>query len=242
MSIEISPSVVSAKQNVLFLAKAAHELRAPVSAIIASARLCLDGLFGALNPELSKYLKIIHSNAEHELRLINDFLDALKLQEKCLTIRKSEFRMESLIHQVETTFQPLAIYRRQRFHIEVGPEVPDCLHGDLARLKQAVFNLLSNAFKFTPPAGAIHLKVSRENHILKISVQDEGPGILAEELRLIRQPYQQGCLAQNIAGKGFGLGLYIAEEIVRLHGGSLHIESQAGKGSLFVLSLPWERP
>ena len=235
-----------------FVANMSHELRTPLNSILALSQILLDRLDGDLNAEQAKQVEIIERNAQNLLRLINDILDLSKIEAGKLELVTSEFEVKELIQSVRATVAPLIAEKRLALHIEIAPDLPR-LHTDESKLRQVLLNLLSNAVKFTE-RGSVTLRVRKgrlvgedspataADDFITFQVVDTGIGIAPEDQAAIWQEFRQldGSLARRY--EGTGLGLAIVRRLVTMLGGSIGLESQAGKGSTFTCAIPAKLP
>lgn len=222
-----------------FLANMSHEIRTPMNAIIGMTELTLDTSLDKLQRE---YLEMVQSSGQSLLRVINDILDFSKIEAGFLEFETSSFEVRDL---VEKTAQTLAVRAHQKgleLTCQVDPGIPRCLMGDAGRLRQVMTNLIGNAVKFTE-RGEILVHVEslpepRESYCaLKFSVKDTGIGIPADKMDLLFEQFRQvdGSVARHFGGTG--LGLAISRQIVEAMGGTIEVESDAGKGSTFSFEL-----
>lgn len=222
-----------------FLANMSHEIRTPMTVILGYSEL-LE--YTDLSDEQLKYNAEIYTSGNNLLTLINDILDLAKIEAEKLDITLESFSLRNCITELIAT-QKLSIANKGLTHsIDIPVEVPDALVGDPMRIKQVLLNLLSNAIKFTDK-GTVRIAVSvverRESNILlDISVQDTGIGIPAEKKAYIFEPFTQADSTTTRRYGGTGLGLTISRRLAELMGGCLHVESQEGDGSTFILRLP----
>jgi signal transduction histidine kinase len=221
-----------------FLANMSHELRTPLNAIIGFAELMHDGRVGAVSETHKEYLGDILVGARHLLQLISDVLDLSKVE-----AGKMEFHLETvdasrLVGEVREVLRTLIANKGIELSSEVSPEVGE-VTVDARRLKQVLYNFLSNAVKFTPAGGRVTIRLSLEDagHF-RMEVEDTGVGIAAEDLGKLFVEFQQldAGLARQHAGTGLGLAL--TREIVEAQGGRVGVRSTLGKGSLFFAVLP----
>lgn len=223
-----------------FLASMSHELRTPLNAIIGFSEVLQDGYFGQLNPKQTEYVKDIWESSRHLLSLINDILDISKIEAGHLDLNSGRVRIGDLLHS-----SLLMIREKTAKHaIKLGIDLPDGVAvreiiADERKLKQVMFNLLSNAAKFTPDSGAITISAVDCGDELEISVADTGVGIDPEHREKIFEPFYQVKGGLTAKTPGTGLGLPIVRRIVELHGGRIWVESEGlGHGSVFRFTLP----
>jgi signal transduction histidine kinase len=219
-----------------FLANMSHELRTPLNAIIGFSQVLREEMVGWVNPKQAEYLDDITSSGNHLLSLINDVLDLSKVEAGRVELDVHPFSLHDALERGVVMVRELATEDGVRVAFTADPEV-DVVDGDERRIKQVIFNLLSNAVKFTPPGGAIDVSAARVNGEVKISVADTGPGIAPDDHDRIFEEFQQteAGLEQR---EGTGLGLALSKRLVELHGGRIWLESELGKGSTFVFTLP----
>jgi signal transduction histidine kinase/CheY-like chemotaxis protein len=232
-----------------FLANMSHELRTPLNSLLILARLLAQNPGQNLTPKQVEYAHVIHSAGTDLLTLINDILDLSKVEAGRMDIRVVEFPLQSLVEDIQATFQPLTAERGLDFTVVTDPAVPPNLVTDRQRLRQVLSNLVSNAVKFTE-RGGVTLRVvladgrtdSRGGPVIAFVVTDTGIGIAPESLTTIFGAFQQGDGTLSRRYGGTGLGLSIAREVAALLGGEISAESQAGLGSTFTLHLPSAPP
>lgn len=223
-----------------FLANMSHELRTPLHTIIAGSSMALDGMIGSLTDKQTEYLSLIHKSGEHLLKIINDILDISKIEAGKFSLSIEEITLEEFLHDTLQLMGPLINRKNHVLSTFLADNLPRTFHGDPVRLKQVLFNLLSNAHKFTPEGKKIRLScyINASNHLV-FAVKDEGPGIPHTELERIVQPYEQGSpQSDNTAMRGTGLGLPLSKMIMELHQGMLAIRTEVGKGSEFLACIP----
>ncbi len=219
-----------------FLANMSHELRTPLNAIIGFTRIVRRKGESLLPEKQSENLDKVISSADHLLSLINTVLDIAKIEAGRMDVLAANFRIHDLIDLCANTAQPLL-----RPTVVLEKQVDETLsiiYSDQDKIRQIILNLLSNAAKFTH-AGKILLSVKRDGETnLCISVADTGIGISAEALSRIFLQFQQADTSTTRQYGGTGLGLSISRNLSRLLGGDLTVESELGKGSTFILTLP----
>jgi PAS domain S-box-containing protein len=222
-----------------FLADMSHELRTPLNSILGFSQLLELQGGESLSGKQREYLRWIREGGEHLLDMVNDVLDLSKVEAGRIELEKAPFDPSALIRRVLTTVRSLAAKK----HLRIETSLPDdgtVLDADEVRVKQVLYNLLSNAIKFTGRDKRIGVEAHARDTELLVTVWDEGIGIPAEDLVKIFEPYTQSRAGQR--GEGTGLGLAIAKRLVELHGGTIAVESTAGTGSRFTVSLPGLRP
>jgi signal transduction histidine kinase len=219
-----------------FLASMSHELRTPLNAIIGFSQVLREEMFGPVNEKQAEYLDDIVSSGNHLLTLINDVLDLSKVEAGQVELEVGPFSLREALERGVVMVRERATGDGVQVELSAGPEV-DVVDGDERRIKQVIFNLLSNAVKFTPAGGAVDVSAARVNGDVRISVADTGPGIAPEDHERIFEEFQQTGTGVEHA-EGTGLGLALSKRLVELHGGRIWLESELGKGSTFVFTLP----
>jgi PAS domain S-box-containing protein len=221
-----------------FLANMSHELRTPLNGIIGFAEFLIDGKPGPLNGKQSEYLSDILTSGRHLLQLINDVLDLAKVEAGKMEINAQQFSLRKAIDEVCAVAKPLAQKKCTRINVTVDPAV-DCVRLDEQKLKQVLYNLLSNGIKFTGERGSVSIAaVPNGSGSLSLVVSDDGIGIKGEDLSRLFREFEQidGGLGRRY--EGTGLGLALTRKFVELHGGTIRVESTYGQGSTFIVTLP----
>jgi len=225
-----------------FLANMSHELRTPLNSIIGFSDV-LQGI-DSLNDKQKRYARNIQKSGRLLLELINDILDLAKMEAGRLEVRLSEFRVDSVIHAQCDMVRTLAEEKNIDLEVNLQPDVPP-LFQDQVKVQQILTNLLSNAIKFTPEGGRITVSTHMaKNGMLHMSVADTGVGIPEEDREIIFEKFRQSKAVLGDDGltreySGTGLGLSIVKEMCKLLGGEISFESELGKGSTFIVTLPW---
>lgn len=235
-SIEEAEAANVAKS--IFLAKMTHELRTPLNAIIGFSSLIQSQALGPINNEkYLEYAEDINSSGTYLLELISDVLDISVIESGELPIEERTFETSILVRSCEMAFRPAAERKKIDFRIEMA-DAPAYLFGDVRRIKQIIFNLLSNAFKFTPQGGSVVVTSNYDENGVTFSVTDTGAGIPEAALERIFVPFAQVAetMHQNI--EGFGLGLSIVKHLTEMHGGKVNITSTFGVGTKASIWLP----
>jgi signal transduction histidine kinase len=220
-----------------FLANMSHELRTPLNAIIGFSEVLVEKMFGEVNDKQLDYLKDIHSSGKHLLSLINDILDLSKIEAGRMELDISEFDLRSALENAIT----LVKERAQRHGIVLSLEVDPALGNfrcDERKFKQILLNLLSNAVKFTPEGGKVSVAARPAAAVLEVSVADTGVGIAAADQALVFEEFKQVGTDYTRKAEGTGLGLALTKRFVELHGGTIRLASEPGKGSTFTFTIP----
>jgi hypothetical protein len=219
-----------------FLANTSHEIRTPLSSILGFTHLLREQGYTPSNLRHQEYLKIILSSGQHLLALINDILDLSKIEANQLDLQRETVEVAPLCETALKLVQEKANDKGLRLKLTIAPEVSTVV-ADPLRLKQMLFNLLSNALKFTHQ-GAIGLEVKQEPALLLFSVWDNGTGISPAQQKLLFRPYTQ--LTNASPGEGTGLGLALTQKLAELHGGWIKVDSVLNQGARFTIALPLE--
>ena len=232
-----------------FLATMSHELRTPLNSILGFSDVL--STIDALDDKQQRYVGNIQRSGKMLLEMINDILDLAKVESGKMDIRPTEFRIESVVAAQCDMARPLS----ERKNIDLVCDCPEGLppmRQDQAKLQQVLNNLLSNAIKFTPEGGRIEVSAARDSDptnkdggMLRMTVRDTGIGISDDDQQLVFEKFRQGAGAAPDGGvmtreqSGAGLGLSIVRELCRLLGGEVSLDSTVGKGSTFIVHLPW---
>jgi CheY-like chemotaxis protein/CHASE3 domain sensor protein len=221
-----------------FLANMSHELRTPLNSLLILSKLLSDNPEGNLSGEQVKFAQTIASSGNDLLTLINDILDLSKIEAGHVEVRPETVALQRLTGDLRQLFQPVADERGLKFEIDFADDCPSLVETDRQRLEQILKNLLSNAFKFTE-AGSVRLAIAPAGADgLAFAVTDTGIGISREQQQSIFEAFRQadGTISRRYGGTG--LGLSISRELARLLGGAITLESQAGEGSTFTVTIP----
>jgi PAS domain S-box-containing protein len=221
-----------------FMASMSHELRTPLNGIIGFSEFLVDGKPGVLNPKQKEYLEDILNSGRHLLQLINDVLDLSKVEAGKLEFNPEQFPLRKAVEEVRAVAGPIA----QKKHIQVSVTVAPELNGvtlDQIKFKQVVYNLLSNALKFTDSGGRVDVQCAPNGpDQFTLAVKDSGIGIKPEDLTRLFKEFEQIDSGAGRRYEGTGLGLALTRKLVELQGGGITVESEAGKGSTFTVTLP----
>ncbi|MEM9507554.1 MAG: ATP-binding protein, partial [Cyanobacteria bacterium P01_E01_bin.35] len=223
-----------------FLANMSHELRTPLNSIIGFAQILSKDT--SLKPEQQQRLSIINRSGEHLLSLINDILEMSKIEAGQILLNQTEFDLHALLQNLQQMFALKVQNKGLQFFLEPDANLPQYISTDEAKLRQVLINLIGNGVKFTDQ-GAIALRATvhydepNHQHLLKLEVEDTGPGIASEELNKLFVPFEQATVGRKIR-QGTGLGLAITHKFIELMGGEITVSSTVGVGSCFTCSIP----
>jgi len=220
-----------------FLAHMSHELRTPLNVLIGFSELMIDEVPGEINEEQKQCLNDIMSSSKHLLDLINDVLDLSKIESGKMKLELANISLSDVIEPLTRTMLPILAPRKQSLDIKVEEELPK-VYADKAKVRQVLFNLLSNSIKFTPDGGKLKVEAVRSGDWCQVSVIDNGIGIRKEDQEQIFEPFYQQDNPLTKEKSGAGLGLTVAKEIIEKQGGRIWVESEYGKGSRFTFTLP----
>ncbi len=221
-----------------FLASMSHELRTPLNAIIGFSDLLAEKTAGNLTDKQARFVGHVRDGARHLLQLINDILDLSKIESGLLELLRESFSVSETMPEVLSVIRPLAMAKKIQIE-HVGKSLS--IYADRVRFKQILYNLLSNALKFTPEGGKVRLESTSDGNLACISVSDTGVGIRPEDQQLIFEEFRQAGETTRGVKEGTGLGLAITKRLVERQGGTIRVESELGKGSCFIFTLPVAR-
>lgn len=245
---EMSAKVLASQRSQRdFIANISHDLKTPLTSIQGFAQAILDDTAHDLQG-IKQAAQIIRNESERMYRLVLDLLELARLDSGVTTIRLEPFDLSALLRALQQKVQPLA--DRQGITLEF-PALPadgspdTMVDGDPDRLEQALANVLDNAVKYSPAGGKVEVGLSLGAGWIELSVADSGPGIPEADLERIFERFYQTDKARSGAGRGFGLGLAIAREIITLHGGEIRAYNRPAEGgsggSVFIIRLPRAR-
>jgi signal transduction histidine kinase len=225
-----------------FLANMSHELRTPLNAVIGFSDVLLETMFGPLNDKQREYLSDIRASGHHLLELLNDILDLSKVEAGRMDLNMSEFSLLDAIDQGLMVVRERANSHKIRLTVDADEELA-VMEGDELRVKQVLWNLLTNAVKFTPDGGSVEVIARHIDGEVVVLVRDTGIGVPEEDHDRIFDSFQQGGRrGPSPHIEGTGLGLTLSKRIVELHGGRIWLDSEVGVGSTFGFALPLHQP
>jgi PAS domain S-box-containing protein len=223
-----------------FLANMSHELRTPLNAIIGYSEMLQDQAEDLNYTDIVPDLRKINTAGKHLLSVINDILDLSKIEAGKMDLYLEEIDVAKMVREVVVTIQPLVDKKGNRLELHVARDLPK-MHSDLTKVRQSLFNLLSNASKFTENGQiSLHVRSQELNGAPWISfrIADTGIGMSPEQVGRLFEPFSQADRSTTRKFGGTGLGLAITRRFARMLGGDITLESEPGKGSVFTLSLP----
>lgn len=223
-----------------FLSHVSHELRTPLTCIHQFVTILLDGLSGEVNPDQRDHLKTILKSVNQLGAMVRDLLEASRAESGKTRVEPRCITIGDLIQQAVAMMQPVAREKEVGLEVGVDTRIP-FVYGDPGRILEVLINLTDNAIKFTPQGGAVTVQaclVPTDTDFVYVSVTDTGCGITPEGRALVFERLYQDPNAVDNSRKGLGLGLFIAKELVSLHGGRIWVASEPGHGSTFTFTLP----
>jgi len=220
-----------------FLANMSHELRTPLNGILGFAKLMHDGEVGEVNEQQREFLGLVLTSATHLLQLINDVLDLAKVEAGKLDFHPVSVDLNKVVGEICSVVRELAAKKRIRIAIELEPDACD-LTADPARLKQVLYNYLSNAIKFTEPEGRITVRARAEGESVRLEVEDTGSGISAAGIAELFTDFHQLDKGAGKGHEGTGLGLALTKKLIEAQGGEVGVSSEVGVGSIFHATMP----
>ncbi len=228
----------ASRQKTEFLARVTHDLRTPLTGIIGFAELMYNDKVGPVPLSHKEYLGDILTSARHLLVLINDVLDLTKVESGKMEFNPETIDLEKMLDDTRTIFQAFIEKKNIHFEIKIDPSLKKIVI-DPGRLKQVIYNYVSNAMKFAPENGHISVRLLAEkNNRFRLEVEDNGPGIRKEDFSRLFREFEQ--IDKKVAKlyPSSGLGLALAKRIVEAQGGEVGVTSTVGKGSVFYAVLP----
>ena len=223
-----------------FFANVSHELRTPLTLLLGPVRDALNGRYGPLDGMWAQQLPLMHRSGERLLGLVERLLDLARLDARRLRLRVIEADLVALTHSIVLGFAARAEREEVALDFDAEPEQID-VWIDPERVEQVLTNLLSNAFKFTPAGGRIHVSLREADEAVVLTVRDTGEGIPPDVLPHIFERFRQADDTATRRHEGIGIGLSLVHELVTLHGGRIEAESTLGAGSTFTVRLPLGR-
>ncbi len=227
----------------LFLSMAAHDMRAPLTAIMGYTDLVRADLPPDSDPILAEFLGIIAGQVRWLSRLLKDLLDLDQIEQGKLMLDIKTCDLGELVREIAGLLMEKAVRQSLILEIET-PAKPVVIQADPERIRQILYNLINNAIKYTPDGGRVDVETWEREEAVIIRVQDTGRGMSEEEKAQLFQIYYRTAEARRSEISGTGLGLFIVHTMVEAHHGSIEVETQPGQGTTFTVRLPFmpERP
>lgn len=233
-----------------FLSNMSHELRTPLTSINGFSEFLIDGFVGPLNDAQSKYLKNINLSGKHLLELINGILDLSKIEAGKVSLKLEKVDIPPLLDEIMLVLEGFANKANVKLNLACDETIPSVFI-DRTKFKQILYNLSSNAIKFSPEGSEVNVVVNYDKAsfisgneeqygTLSIAIRDRGIGIAPEDQAIIFNPFEQADGSHSRHFEGTGLGLTLTKRLIEMHGGNITVESRPGEGSCFTFTLPVE--
>lgn len=220
-----------------FLAGMSHELRTPLNAIIGFSELLEDETAGAVNQRQKGYIRNVAQAGRHLLKLVNEILDLSRIEAGRVELSLQEVSLFATSAEVCDTLAPQAASRQIALTSAIPRDLPP-VRADAVKLRQILFNLLSNGIKFTRPGGSVQLEARADHGEMEIVVRDTGIGIRAEDMPRLFQEFERLDTTRTAEAEGTGLGLVLTKKLVEAQSGSISVSSEPDKGSVFRVRMP----
>ncbi|HMV42249.1 MAG TPA: ATP-binding protein [Leptospiraceae bacterium] len=224
-----------------FLANITHEFNTPLNSILGYCQLLQMDQIGALNEKQAKFVSYIHESGNHLLSLVNTILDFSKMEAGKVQIEKFEFDLSDLIKEVIHSQEAIGLEKNIKIEMNYDINNRYTIFADRTRIKQVLINLISNAIKFTPEGKSVGINLKGVSDSILLECWDNGIGISEKDLNKIFEPFEQIRNEYTVKTKGSGLGLSIVKSILDLHGFSIGLVSEEGKGSVFTITIPKQK-
>ncbi len=225
-----------------FLAHMSHELRTPLNSILGFSDILKEELLGPIgNAQYKEYITHISNSGQHLHAVLTDILDLSKIEAGAMEVLEERLGLQELVATCTAMSEGAALKKAISLNVSV-PENTIVVLADDRLMRQAVFNILSNAIHYSPEKGMIDIVVRKEAiGTVAIVIRDNGPGIPEEDLEMVLRPFSQSKREPGVAHRGTGLGLSLSSRIMEIHGGNLDLQSTVGEGTEVTLRLPSTR-
>lgn len=234
---DITREVEAERAKSDFVTNVSHELRTPLTSIVGYTSFLLNHAVGPLTEQQENFVRVVHSNGQRLVTLVNDILDASRIESGRLELDIQPVQLDVVAREVIEMFKPQSDQKRLELTLKTTPPVRPVL-GDSMRLAQVITNLVSNACRYTPTGGQVTVSVASHDDSVRVDVQDTGIGIEPDDQIKIFQRFYRVSSAAAFESNGTGLGLPITKMLVEMHGGRLWVDSTIGQGSTFTFVLP----
>ncbi|AAM05360.1 sensory transduction histidine kinase [Methanosarcina acetivorans C2A] len=235
LKVRIAEDASQAKSE--FIATVSHELKTPLNSIIGFSDLLLEDSSGKLSERQARYINNISISGKHLLQFIDDILDLSKIEAGKTFLEPENFEFTKIFKDIEKVFRPRVSGKKLSLNFEVDSGIKS-FYADKMMFKQILYNLISNAVKFTPEEGSITVSAAKIGNMVRICVKDTGIGISREDMDSFFQPFKQPDSFFKRRYERTGLGLFLVKRFVEMHGGNIQAESVPGEGSSFIIELP----
>lgn len=219
-----------------FIANVSHELRTPLNSIIGFSKLIMAGVDGPITERQGTDLNAIYNSGKHLLEIINSILELSKIEAGRTDLDIKSFTLEPMVDEIIAATQSLLVGRPLKLEKNIESSLPE-IEADMTKIRQVIYNLVSNAVKFTEE-GAILISAARDGEWIIVRITDTGIGIDKEHIQSIFERFRQVDGSTTRKAGGTGLGLNIAKKFIELHRGQMHVESRPGEGSAFSFKIP----
>jgi len=229
---------VASRIKTEFLANMSHELRTPLNSINGFSEVLYDETFGPLNDKQKKYVNNVLTSGRHLLLLINQILDVAKVESGKMKLTLTRLPVKNLLYEISLLAEDVINKKNLQMDLEIEDDLPD-IDGDELKVKEIIYNLISNAVKFTIEGGRIGIRAKKSGPVIEIEVWDTGIGIARENMEKIFEGFFRVDTPYSRLTEGTGLGLPLSRKLVELHGGILTAESEGlNKGTVVRFTLP----
>lgn len=219
-----------------FIANVSHELRTPLNSIIGFSKVLMSGIDGDITDTQRVDLSAIYNSGRHLLEIINSILELSKIEAGKMELHSTTFDLVPIVHEIVTASQTLVMGKKIKIESKIEGTIP-VIEADVTKIRQIIFNLISNAAKFTEE-GFITVRLRADKSRVAVSVIDTGIGIDKDHIDAVFERFRQVDGSTTRKAGGTGLGLSIAKKFVEMHGGEMRVDSKLGKGSVFTMILP----
>lgn len=220
-----------------FISSMSHELRTPLNAIIGFTQSLEKQYFGDLNEKQMEYIRLVKNSGDHLLSLINDILNIAKIDSGSIDFVPEDIKVEKCIREIVLIMSSQFKDKKINLNYFINDDV-DLFYSDERKCKQILFNLLSNALKFTKEGGNVNIEAFKDGDFINICVIDDGIGIKEKDIDRVFEEFYQSDITRDQALGGAGIGLALTERLVRMHGGTIELQSKPDQGSKFSFTIP----
>lgn len=224
-----------------FISVVAHQLRTPLSGLKWTLSMLLKGDLGPINKDQENLIKKSYETNEHLINIINEILDTDLITTGKTDFTPTDANIRDIIAEVINEASPNAIHKNIKLKQDISKEVPKIFQADANKLSLVIQNLLDNAIKYSPKDSEINIKVSSDSEKMKMQISDHGIGIPEEQQKNIFERFYRAQNALRVQANGSGLGLFIAKNIVTMHGGKIWFDSKENEGTTFSIEIPLEQ-